>query len=116
MARFKICLLILLILIFSTIGASETKTLTIKKESGLKHATIVFLASIPLTLTMSMLSYKFYKMYQTSDANYSLNKVETRNTIYIGISLSLVYSVVDYINYKKKMKNGNKIKRKRSSS
>ncbi len=99
------------------IYGEETKAATIKyKESILKRETTILLVSIPLTLTYSLLSYKFFKMYQRENPNYSLTSKETKNVIYIGLSLSMLYTLCDYFNYKKKAKNDNKSrKRKRKN-
>ena len=96
--------------------AQDTTVKTIKKESALRHSAIVFVSSLPLALTYSLLSYRFYKMYEHSSVNYSLSKKETKNVIYVGISLSFVYSLVDYFNYKKKVKNGNRNSRNRKKN
>ena len=63
MIRFKINLVILFTLFLLTVPYSnDTGVKTTKNETALKHSTIVFISSLPLTLTYSLLSYRFYKI------------------------------------------------------
>ncbi len=91
MKRYSIA--IVLLLVFSVSAFAEE---TEYKETPLKRGTTIFLATVPLTLAYSLLSYRFYKMYRESDFNYSLSARETRNVVYVGVSISLVYSLWDY--------------------
>ncbi len=117
MIKFKILFTLLLFIIFlNSFFSEETSSKTIKREPPLKHSAIIFIASLPLTLTYSLLSYRFYKMYEHSDVNYSLSKTETKNVFYFGISSSFIYAVIDYFNYKKKLNNGNHSRKKRKKN
>ncbi len=78
-------------------GPELQLTLDTNKESRLKRSLIIFLSSLPLTLTYSLLAYKWYMIFATSDPTYPLSKAETTNVLLVGVSISAIFVLWDIL-------------------